>query len=753
MSYLRSRVWCFPRLAIATGALIAAVTVPCLAQLPTSWKSVGVGGGGAFFAPTFNPFNSSEMWLACDMSGQYHSTTTGASWSLTPFTTIQTGPFSPQVQFTSNSKILYDVDTTGGNLTPVKSTNGGTYWTPLANDPTGQGAFYIVADPTTTTRLCVSNYSTLYLSKNTGQSWSTVVAGNNDAGIVVSGALFSGNDIFIGTSLGVFVSTNGGSSFEKLSTPGIPSNQAIVSFAAAKSGSTVRFLAVTLASGDVYGGMGGDNYSGYAGVYSLDYGVSTSWTKRESGIPSGNYPFFVGMALNNIDTVYLAGSCDAGTPIVLKSTNGGQSWSSALITANNKNVLTGWQGSGGDHDWTYDQLVFGFEVCPTDATRVAFTGYGFCHLTTNGGTTWQQAYVLPADQHPANAPTPKGKFYTGVGLENTSCWWLAWPNATDLWASFSDVGGIRSLDGGVTWGFGYSGQSQNSSYQVAVGPTGTMYMATSSIHDMYESTHLTDSSIDGGTGDVLTSIDQGKTWTKLGSIGHVVMGVALDPTNAKRLYATVANSTHGGVYVCSDITKGTSATWKLLAAPPRTQGHAFNITVLKDGTLVATFSGRMAPSFTDSSGVFVSTNGGTSWVDRSATNMQWWTMDLTVDPSDTTQKTWYTGVYSGWGGTANNRGGLYKTTNRGVTWTQVWSSDRVGSCTIDPKNSKVIYVTTETEGLWVSVNITSANPTFNLVGAYPFCHPVRVFFNPNKPGEVWVTSFGNGLRVGEQTVP
>jgi len=736
--------------AIALAAM-AAVTVP--AQVPTSWKSVGIGGGGSLFAPTFNPYNSSEMWLGCDMSGLYHSTNSGASWSLVPFTTIQSGPYAPQVQFTSNKTTMYDIDTTNGNQTPVKSTNGGASWSALSNDPTGQGAWYLLSDPTTTTRLFVSSYSTLYFSKNAGANWSTVVAGNNNSGVVVGGALFDGSNIYVGTSLGVFVSKNDGTSFAKLETPGIPSTEQIVSFAAAKSGTTTRFVSVTLAVGQIWGGIGGDNYGNYKNVYTLDYGVSTSWTARGSGIPSSNYPFFVGMALNDINDVYVAGSCDAGVPIVFKSTNGGKTWANILETSNNGNIITGWQGAGGDHNWSYDQLVFGFTVCPTDSTKAAFTGYGFCHITTNGGKGWQQVYVNPSSQHPAGALTPKDKSYIGNGLENTSSWWLAWSDVNDIWASFTDIKGIKSTDAGNSWSFNYTGQNSNTSYQVAIGPTGTLYMATSSVHDMYESTHLTDSSMNGGTGDVLTSIDKGKTWTKLGSIGHVVMGVALDPTNTKRLFATVANGSVGGVYECSDITKGTSATWTKLAAPPRTQGHAFNISVLKDGTLVATFSGRMAPSFTDSSGVFVSTDEGKTWVDRSAPNMHWWTMDLTVDPTDTTQKTWYVGVYSGWGGTANNRGGLYKSTNRGQTWTEVWTSDRVGSCTVDPKNPKLVYATTETEGLWVSLNATSTKPTFNQISTYPFSHPTRVFFNPYKSGEVWIVSFGNGLRIGEQSSP
>jgi photosystem II stability/assembly factor-like uncharacterized protein len=677
----------------------------------------------------------------------------GVTWTLNPFSSIQVGPNSPHVQFTSDKKVLYAVDATGDNLTPVTSTDGGTTWLHLPTDPTGAGAFYLLSDPTTTTRLFVSSYSTLYFSANAGKTWRTVVAGDNNSGIVTAGAQFDGQNITVGTSLGVFTSKDGGTSFTKLNTPEIPSNEQIVSFASAKAGTTTRFFAVTLATGNIWGGIGGDNYSSYKGVYSLDFGTSATWTKRVSGIPSGTYPFFVRMAANDVNDVYLGGSNDASDPIVLKSTDGGKNWSPSLLTTNNQNVITGWQGASGDRQWSYDQLVFGLTVCATDAKRAAFTGFGFCHITKDGGKTWQQVYVNPTTQNPAGSATPKKKTYSGNGLENTSSWWVAWADAANVWASFSDIQGIRSTDSGKTWSYNYTGQNLNSSYQGAVGANGTLYMATSSIHDMYESTHLTDARMDSGVGDVLTSADKGKTWTKIGSIGHVVMSVALDPTNAKRLYATVAHGTLGGVYVCSDITKGTAATWKRLSAPPRTHGHAYNISILKDGTLVVTYSGRMAPSFTDSSGVFVSTNGGTSWADRSAANVHWWTMDLTVDPSDTKQNTWYTGVFSGWGGAANNRGGLYKTTNRGVTWTQVWSSDRVASATVDPNNSKVIYATTETEGLWACTNATSANPTFKLVPTYPFRQPSRVFFNPFKVGEVWVTSFGNGIRIGQQTGP
>ena len=102
------------------------------------------------------------------------------------------------------------------------------------------------------------------------------------------------------------------------------------------------------------------------------------------------------------------------------------------------------------------------------------------------------------------------------------------------------------------------------------------------------------------------------------------------------------------------------------------------------------------------------------------------------------------------GGAPNGLGGLYKTTNRGTSWTKLTGSqfDRVTSITFDPLNTNQAYLTTETQGLWFSSNMNSVTPTWTLVNSYPFRQPERVFFNPYNQSEVWVTSFGNGMKVG-----
>src|SRR5205085_3796107 len=143
-----------------------------------------------------------------------------------------------------------------------------------------------------------------------------------------------------------------------------------------------------------------------------------------------------------------------------------------------------------------------------------------------------------------------------------------------------------------------------------------------------------------------------------------------------------------------------------------------------DGTLVATYSAKTDSSgaFTATSGVFVSTDGGSTWIDRSSPNMKYWTKDVIVDPNDASQNTWYVSVFSGWGGAPNGLGGLYKTTNRGTSWTKLTGTqfDRVTSITFNPQNASQAYLTTETQGLWISNNMNAATPAWQLVNSYNF---------------------------------
>ncbi len=719
-----------------------------MAQVPTEWRSVGVGGGGSLFSPSFSPHNSSELFLACDMSELFKTDNLGLTWEMIPFSQIQ-GNRPTEVAFTSNPNLLFSLDTRADLTRPSQSTDGGTTWSLLAADPTSGEAFSLKADPSRTDRLFVTDYVSLYFSNDGGTSFNNRFTTGDGAGLHVGGAFFDGDDIYVGSNQGVLVSNDGGLSFAAAGFTGIPGSEAIVSFSAAKEGGQVRLFAVTMARGDVYAGVAGDDHWGYASVYRLDVGVTTAWTVSTTGIIAGDHPFFVRGPLADIDIAYLAGGNASGVPIIYRTLDGGQNWTQMLQTQDNNNISTGWCGDGGDRGWGYAEIVFGFDVADQDANLLAFSDFGFLHLSDDGGVSWRQTYVDPSSANPAGSSTPPGQYYQGNGLENTSVWGLCWSSADDIFASFTDIRGIRSQDGGDSWSFDYSGHTLNTMYRAERNAgNGFIYAATSSVHDLYQTPYLQDSRIDGGDGSVLQSQDNGATWTTLHDFNHPVIWVTSDPSQPALLFAAVVHGTDGDIYQYNINNPG--AGWSRLASPPRTEGHPFNICVLNDGTLVASYCARRSAggAFTASSGVFVSTDGGASWLDRTDPDMVYYTKDIIIDPHDVTQNTWYAGVWSGWGGPPNNKGGLYKTSDRGQTWQRILDSDRISSATIDPLDGARVYVTSETEGLWTSANFTDPAPIFEPVLNYPFRQPERVFFNPYDNNEIWVTSFGNGLRIG-----
>ena len=721
----------------------------------SAWESRGIGGGGAFYSPTISPFDGQIMYLATDMSATFRTTDFGGSWTTLDFREIQ-GGINSHVRFTSDPDVLYAINRAEDSGTPVRSNDGGDTWTPLYSDPTYAEAFSLFADPNSTQRLLLSGWDELYFSDDGGSSFSLVhTASNPGAGIHMAGVFWDGLDIYVGTNDGILVSDDGGLTFNTCFTfsygEGIPEDEAMVSFAGGKENGTIRFFAVTMGEDDIWAGITGSEFWGYRSIYRVDWGIG-EWAPVTTGIPGNEYPFFVGMSNSDIDTVYVAGSdADAYAPMVYRSINGGDSWTDVFQTLHNGNIKTGWCGDGGDTEWWYPEYALGFAVSPADPKRMMISDLGFVHVSDTAGETWRQAYVDAADENPAGSDTPSGSVYTGIGLENTSGWWLHWIGQDTIIAAITDIRGMRSTDNGLSWTAGSShGLPHNTTYHIVADEgNGTLYAATSTVHDLYQSTYLRDAQIDGGGGYVMISNDSGESWQLLHDFEHPVVWLAMDPDDSNTLYASVVHSTEGDIYVTYDLDQGTSATWNRLASPPRTEGHPFVLHVLDDGTLVCSYSGRRdgGGSFTQSSGIFVSTNGGTSWEDRSDSGMERWTKDVVIDPHDATQNTWYAAVFSHWGSYPNEVGGLYRTTDRGFTWDRINGLYRVESITVHPDSQDIAFISTETSGLWMTEDLSSLSPLFEQVDEYPFRHPVRIFYEPENHQRVWTTSFGGGLRV------
>ncbi len=732
--------------------------------LPDTFLARGMGGGGALFFPTINPIDEDEFYVSCDMSELFHTKDFGKSYTQLHHKSLQVFNTSTY-EFTYNDQIAYSNYNDGNNGFPVKTTNGGKTWNVLAGHSSAFGqAYKLIANFNNPNQVIIGYYGDIYITNNGGTSFNLIKhATNNGVGITLAGAFFDGATIVIASNEGLFKSTNSGASFVAVTTTGMAVGEVIWSFRGAKDAGTTRFVCISSTGNSTYNGiMPYDYYNHAKGVYTMDNNSGT-WVAKSTGINFANdFVMYVGMADNDVNTFYLGGHDNAtGGPLVYKTSNGGTQWNKVFNTANNQNIITGWSGSGGDKNWGWGETCFGITVAPNNSQKVIFPDFSFVHVSSDGGANWKQAYTDSNDQHAANAATPAKRAYHSVGIENTTAWQLHWIDTNNIMAGFSDIGAIRSKDGGNSWGYQLNGLSVNSAYRYSQSGN-TLFVATSGIHDMYQSTRLKDLQLDANDaqGKIYYSADKGDNWSVMHSFGHPVFWLATDPKNPNTLYASVIHyggggaGMLGGIYVSTNANLLASATFAKLPTPPRTEGHPASINVLKDGKVLCTFSGHYTTGFTASSGVFLYDPATSVWADRSHANMQYWTKDLVIDPSDTSQNTWYVGVFSGWGSNASGKGGLYRTINRGTAWAKISGNlfDRVTSITFNPYNKKQVFVTTETQGLWVSNDISVATPLFQLVNTYIFRQPERVYFNPYKPGEVWVCSFGNSLKVGHMEV-
>lgn len=733
-----------------------------LAQ-PVHFESTGIGGGGGLFSPSINPEDPSEFFVGCDLGALFHTKNEGKRYENVSGSVID---IFGKVVFTSDpaTRYLLRWDEESYATRPSISHDGGKQWSFLSGDSQPwESKYFLYADYQHPQRVVWTTYDEIWISQDGGQSDKKLYTAKTGGGVLLSGVYFMGDTIYFGTNDGVLVSYDGGNTLQNAGFKGIPDDERIMGFGGGTKGGVTRFFALTGGSGDVWAGnLGPDYWGAIRAVYTMD-NLKGSWTKNMSGIDTKkHFAVYLSMAINDPNTCYIAGATTEPytKPLVMKTSDGGATWKEVFLTQNNENIYTGYQGYQGDLDYWWGEFAEGFTVNAMHSNQAIITDLGFIHETTDGGGTWHQKYLAPEDENPAGQPTPKKKTYRGVGLQPTSVWQVYWFDSMRLFGCFTDIKGIRSTDGGRSWSMDYSGHDLNTLYHIEKHQTKPIwYAATSSIHDMYETTYTTDARLgrNGREGKVLFSTDKGKTWIEMRDFGTPVKWVTTSPKDPDVLYASVVSpDAKGGIWRARGISDPMNAIWEKLSNPPGANiGRPNNIRVLNDGTLVVSWGVRKDNDksvFYPGSGVFVSTNDGATWVNRSHPDMRFWTQDVVIDPLDPDQNTWYACVWSGWGGPANDLGGVFKTTDRGMTWTRFslpGQFHRVYSVTVAPKQEGRIYLTTETEGLWARNYSDTTQGEWYPVQSYPYHAPRRVIFNPYQQNQMWVTSFGNGLMYGD----
>lgn len=761
-------------------SLVFTYSISIFAQA-TSWAAKGIGGGGAVQNPSISPFNNNRVFMSCDMSQMFETTDFGDNWQMFNFNNLQ-GGIRAKVCFTNDAQKLYAVgNTTAGTYVPKKSVDGGSTWTTMNPNPcVNFGAFQIYANPNDYNQFVISDKKSIYFTKDAGANFSTLETDNSNAGVHLAGAFFDGLNIYIASDKKLFISADGGTNFPTTivnSSANISSNEGVVSFTGARQGGITKFYCTTITAANLTCKTYGFDVQYFVGLYEMRNPFS-SWKNITSSLNASNVnetekAYFVRTLPNDTSTVYIGGSVGIGVATygtVFKSVNGGAAWSNKFLNTNtvtnNANITAGWVGNsstlGYTHGWVSINTCEGLCIDPNDINRIVMTDKSNLHKSINGGTSWSQMYIKSADANAANSTFSASKEYATTGLETMVAYWLTWVDAANMIASCADITAIKSSDGGNKWGFNYNSANiyaggstkiNDISMMIKDPKTGILYAATGDVvgsNGVWDDSRLSQSH-----GRICFSTDNGATWQIMHDFTRPVTYLHIDKNHPDTMYACVQDivgGNIGGIYRCSSIKLGVSSVWTPLTAPARASKRPNNIYVLNDGNLMASYYPLDSTSnynYAAKSGVFLSTDGGNSWQDRTDFLMQKKTYSIYPDPNDPAEQTWFACV--GAGG-ANNSNGLWRSNNRGSSWTNITPGRSTLSVTFHPYLANEMYICTETNGLYYATNTNSFSFVPSAVTSYDFRNPQMVFFNPYDVNEVWIASFGNGLKMGTTSI-
>jgi len=382
---------------------------------------------------------------------------------------------------------------------------------------------------------------------------------------------------------------------------------------------------------------------------------------------------------------------------------------------------------------------------------------GTFYSSTDGGVTWKTSHALSS------------------GSANIGGMAVDPQNYATVYLSAPGLGVVKSIDQGATWTLlssspvittGSSPSVLHNPIAVDLKNTSTIYYGTD--HGLYITTdggstwkastigiasgdvQIQDVAVDSANpsivfllagitnssfSDLYESTNAGNAWTPLAT-GLDAERVVPDPNNANIIYlsglvchAAYKSSDGGHTFIASDTGTPTAGS----SCPSGAIGF-FGPT----GTIIPLKSS--ANSFllvSNGAGVYQTNNGAQSW-SVSNTGLSAFNGDaLAVDPEKPAT------IYFG----SQNGGGIFKSTDTGMTWTNLRNGDSIWDIAVDPFDSTHILAVAYEEGLIAShdggntwTNISSHLPTPS-----SFAVIVGVHFHPQQQGTIFVAAYSGGV--------
>jgi photosystem II stability/assembly factor-like uncharacterized protein len=557
------------------------------------WTTSGPEAGFVFQIAV-HPTDSNRLHATVSLEGPlvFDTADRGATW------TQNEGLFTAArlVQAPSEPDVLYTTGFTGSALGVLKSSDGGTTWTPavsglpadaqiasLAVAPSESGLVYaleagtpgrvfrsvdhaatwtqvssalpagylgdVVVDPHDPQKLYAAASPAVVESTDGGVTWAPLPSAPNPARLFIDARTVT--KLYASVSdAGLSRSTDGGATWNPAST-GIADQN-------------IRDLALDPVDPQRLWAASTGGTSGGGGVY-LSTNGGQNWSRVDLGVPV-NLATAIAVDPRNASFVYAAASQSTLRAALFASSDGGQTWAPANT------------GMGG---YISDGIA-----CDQAAPGMAYAISGAnVFRTDDAGATWTLRGAAPdALVSLAESSTDSQTLYGG-------------------WVGGGAAGVVKSVDGGSTWS-PTAGFATSNMYQVALSPSAPDHVLAAALEGLFG------------------SVDGGGSWTPLLS-GPMRTG-AFDPADSSILYAGLSSSSSPADGLLRSADGG--ATWNPPAGLPTSYPHAFDVAIPKEDPthVYAAFE----------SGVYRSTDRGLSFAPADSGLSGFWAIRLAVDPSN-----------------------------------------------------------------------------------------------------------------------
>jgi photosystem II stability/assembly factor-like uncharacterized protein len=217
----------------------------------------------------------------------------------------------------------------------------------------------------------------------------------------------------------------------------------------------------------------------------------------------------------------------------------------------------------------------------------------------------------------------------------------------------------------------------------------------------------------GTTESVWKSTDNGNSWLHLNlniGLNDVVLAVTVDPTNASTIWAGVSDAMGNQTQTVLKSTNGGSSWTNKTPAMSPMACQGISVDPANANKVYASFGGDFGGG-----SVWVSTNGGTSWTNRSS--------GLPTNPMNDIVKVGARLYVCGGLLFGTQEVGLYVSTNDGANWTPLhsaqWPSRIIRDMDIDPNNAAVLLVGSDGRGVFKSTD-SGATWSYGIGGSGSF---------------------------------